>query len=70
MIALSHDFCEISLLPLPPFVFRLPETGQHEEVEDSYTFYRSGRPSDEKSQPGVCFAIRTDMVNSLDYCNK
>ena len=45
---------------------RLPDSGQLEEVEGSYTYYWSGRPADEKRESGVFFAIRTDMVKSLD----
>lgn len=45
---------------------RLPETGQLEEVVGGYTFYWSGKPADKKHESGVCFAIRSDMVKSLD----
>nr|VZI43833.1 unnamed protein product [Spirometra erinaceieuropaei] len=44
---------------------RFSEQGQREEVGAGYTFFWSGRPSAERRDVGVAFAIRNDIVGRL-----
>ena len=44
---------------------RLAEEGQLKEIGAGYTFFWSGRASDERREAGVGFAIKNELVNKL-----
>ena len=44
---------------------RLAEEGEIKEVGTGYTFFRSGRKSEERREAGVGFVIKTDLVEKL-----
>ena len=41
------------------------EIGEIKEVCTGYTFFRSGRKSEERREAGVCFAIKSDLIGKL-----
>ena len=45
---------------------RLPDEGQLTEVGGGYTFFWKGKPSSERRLYGIGFAIKTDLVRTLD----
>ena len=44
---------------------RLAEEGQIKEIGAGYTFFWSGRATDERREAGVGFAVRNELVNKL-----
>ncbi|KAJ1141066.1 hypothetical protein NDU88_007402 [Pleurodeles waltl] len=44
---------------------RFPDESQLTEVKASYTFFWSGRSSDERCEAGVGFAIRSNLISKL-----
>ena len=44
---------------------RFPDKGQRTEIGGGYTFFWSGRPSEERREAGVGFAIKTQHVKKL-----
>ena len=49
---------------------RFPGEGQLKEVGSGYTFFWSGRSSEERRESGVGFAIRNKLVNKLSSLPK
>ena len=49
---------------------RFAEEGQLKEVGSGYTFFWSGRSSDERRESGVGFAIKNALVNKLSSLPK
>ena len=44
---------------------RFADVGEIKEVDAGYTFFWSGRKSEERREAGVCFAIKTELVGKL-----